>query len=356
MQPVAAHTDRVSDTAAAVVVTMRQMGVVALPRNYEIFYEALNGTNSELSLEVVSLPKHPPQEELDAIGRKFFAHQHGLSIVDNARRVVADELEEVASLLRNERSHLEKFGQILNQTSDGLGGRNSASKELLHKILNVMTVATTSTIEHGRQTAQTLSDKSTELESVKQKLEEYKKLVDTDSLTAIANRRAFDRELTRIYDTQSGMMFKSLILADIDRFKNINDRFGHPVGDKVIQIIAGVFRSQTRSDIFVARTGGEEFAAIVEGASEDATVEIAERVRGAVERTSFASQLGSTYGPVTVSMGVCMASNAEGPDDLYAKADRALYRSKVGGRNRVTRHGEVSDAKASKNWLLYRKD
>lgn len=356
MQPVAAHTDRVSDTAAAVVATMRQMGVVALPRNYEIFYEALNGTNSDLSLEVVSLPKHPTQEELDAIGRKFFAHHHGLSIVDSARQVVAGELEEVASLLRNERSHLEKFGQILHQTTGGLNGRNSASKELLQKILGVMTVAATSTIEHGRQTAQTLGDKSTELESVKQKLEEYKKLVDTDSLTAIANRRAFDRELTKIYDSQSGMMFKSLILADIDRFKNINDRFGHPVGDKVIQIIAGVFRSQTRSDVFVARTGGEEFAAIVESASEDATVEIAERVRQAVERTSFAPQLGSTYGPVTVSMGICMASNAEGPDDLYSKADRALYRSKVGGRNRVTRHGEVNDPKTSKNWLLYRKD
>lgn len=335
---------------------MRQLGIIALPRNYEIFYEALSGTNNELSLEVVSLPKRPSQEQVDAIGRKFFAHHHGHSIVDNARKVVASELEQVASLLRSEQVHLEKFGQILNQTTDGLGSRNTASRDLVQKILSVMTVATNSTIEHGRQTVQTLGDKSTELESVKQKLEEYKKLVDTDSLTSIANRRAFDRELTRIYESQSGVMFKSLILADIDRFKNINDRFGHPIGDKIIQIIAGVFRSQTRSDIFVARTGGEEFAAIVEGGNEDATVETAERVRQAVERTSFASQLGSTYGPVTISMGVCMASAADSPDDLYAKTDRALYRSKVGGRNRVTRHAEPQDPKASRNWMLYRKD
>lgn len=335
---------------------MRQLGVAGLPRNYEIFHDALIGTNHELSLAVVSLSKRPTQQELDGIGQKFFAHHHGHSIVDGARKVIASELEDIAALLRDERSHLEKFGQILNQTSDGLNVRSSPSQEFLHKILGVMSVATSSTIEHGKQTAMTLGDKSAELESVKSKLEEYKKLVDTDSLTLIANRRAFDRELTKIYDTPSGVMFKSLILADIDSFKTINDRFGHPVGDKIIQVIAGVFRSNTRNDVFVARTGGEEFAAIVEGASEDLTMEIAERVRTAVERTSFAAQLGTDHGPLTLSMGICMASEAEGPDDLYAKTDRALYRSKVGGRNRVSRHSTLTDTRFSKSWLLYKKD
>src|SRR5690606_21493965 len=154
-----------------------------------------------------------------------------------ARETVARELEEIASILRKERNHVEKFGRVLDQTAEGLSGR-LVSKDLLQKIVEVMSVATSSTIDHGRQVANVLSDKSNELESVKSKLEEYKRLANTDPLTQMWNRRAFDREIADIYNSNRGILFKALILADIDRFKGINDRFGHPVGDKVLQGIA----------------------------------------------------------------------------------------------------------------------
>lgn len=356
MQPAAASAERSTDFATTVVATMRQLGVLGLPRNYEIFYEALSGTNRDLSLAVLLLSKRPTQDELDKIGSAFFAHHHGPSIVENARDVIAKELEDVAALLRSERSHIEKYGRILDETSSGLSSRSPLSQDLLQKIANAMAVATNSTIDHGRQVASTLSDKTAELESVKSTLEEYKRLADTDPLTHIWNRRAFDKEITRIYNSNRGILFNALILADIDRFKDINDRYGHPVGDKIIQIIAGIFQTSIRGDMFVARTGGEEFAMIVEGASEDATFEIADRIRALIEQTPFtSSQTGMNYGTVTVSMGICMASEADGPEDLYIKADRALYRSKVGGRNRVTRHSAMS-GRTGKSWLLYKKD
>lgn len=357
MQPASAVTERQSDMASMVVAAMRQMGVVGLPRNYEIFYEALSGSNQQLSLDVVSLSNRPTQQELDAIGRKYFAHNHRVGIVDQARDILAKELEELAGMLRNERTHLEKYGQVLSETSVGLTSRSNLTQELLQKVANAMSAATTSTIDHGKQVATVLGDKSAELESVKSKLEEYKKLADTDPLTQIWNRRAFDKELARIYDNKKSVLFSALILADIDRFKEINDRYGHPVGDKIIQIIADIFRSSIRQDMFVARTGGEEFALVVEGSSEEATCEIADRIRILIEQTAFTSaQTGENYGPITISMGLCMATEADGPEDLYAKADRALYRSKVKGRNRVTRHSATTADKSGKNWLLYRSE
>jgi diguanylate cyclase len=356
MQPAIAEPDRNADMATAVATTMRQLGVVGLPRNYEIFYEALSGSNPELSLAVVALSSRPTQEDLDRIGRKFFAQNHGHGIVDQARDVLARELEDIASLLRNEHSHIEKYGRILDQTSGGLNNRDALSRDLLQKVVGAMSVATNSTIDHGRKVANTLNDKTAELESVKSKLEEYKRLADTDPLTHIWNRRAFDREIARIYSSSRGILFNALILADIDRFKDINDRFGHPVGDRIIQIIAGIFQTSVRVDMFVARTGGEEFALIIDGASEDTTYEIAERIRLLIEQTPFANrQSGASYGKVTISMGICMASEADSPDDLYSKADRALYRSKVNGRNRVTRHSTMTD-RNGKNWLLYKQD
>jgi diguanylate cyclase len=356
MQPASAAVDQATDLASSVLLTMRQLGVVALPRNYEIFYEALSGSSPELSLEVVSLSKRPTQDELDRIGRKYFAGNHTSGIVEHARETLARELEEVASILRNERNHVEKYGRMLDQTAEGLNGRSLVSKDLLQKIVEVMSVATTSTIDHGKQVASVLSDKSNELESVKSKLEEYKRLANTDPLTQIWNRRAFDREIAGIYNSNRGILFKALILVDIDRFKGINDRFGHPVGDKVLQSVADILRSSVREDMFVARTGGEEFALIVEGASEEATFEIADRIRLLIEQTPFVnSQTSAHYGSVTVSMGICMASEAEGPEDLYSKCDQALYRSKATGRNRATRFSALPE-RAGKNWMLYKKD
>ena len=355
MQPASAAVDRASDLATSVLLTMRQLGVVALPRNYEIFYEALSGSNQALSLEVVSLRKRPTQDELDRIGRKYFASNHVSGIVEQARETLASELEDIASILRNERSHVEKYGRMLDQTAEGLNGR-LVSKNLLQKIVEVMSVATTSTIDHGKEVVHALSDKSNELESVKSKLEEYKRLANTDPLTQLWNRRAFDREIAGIYTSNRGIVFKALILADIDRFKGINDRFGHPVGDKILQSVSDILRSSVREDMFVARTGGEEFALIVEEASEDATFEIADRIRLLIEQTPFVnSQTSIHYGSVTVSMGICMASEADGPEDLYSKCDKALYRSKMTGRNRVTRFSKLA-GRVGKNWMLYRKD
>jgi len=355
MQPASAPVDRATDLASSVLLTMRQLGVVALPRNYEIFYEALSGSNHELSLEVVSLSKRPTQDELDRIGHKYFANHHATGIVEHARETIAKELEDIASILRNERSHVEKYGRVLDQTAGGLNGR-LVSKDLLQKIVEVMSVATTSTIDHGKQVASALTDKSNELESVKANLEEYKRLANMDPLTHLWNRRAFDREIAAIYNSNRGILFKALILADIDRFKEINDRFGHPVGDKVLQGISDIFRSSTRDDMFVARTGGEEFALIVDGASEEATFDLANRIRLLIEQTPFVdAQTNTHYGSVTISMGVCMASEADGPEDLYSKCDRALYRSKVTGRNRATRFSMLPE-RAGKGWMLYRKD
>ncbi len=222
MQAALAQGERMTDIAAAVVATMHQLGILGLPRNYEVFYEALTGTNTELQLAVVSLGKHPTQEELDQISQRFFAQSHGHRIVEQARDVVARELEDIATLLRSEHSHIEKYGRILDETSSGLSNRNLVSGDLLQKIVTAISAATTSTIDHGKQVASTLSEKTAELDSVKTKLEEYKRLADTDPLTQIWNRRAFDVEIARIYNSTKGILFNALILADIDRFPMVS--------------------------------------------------------------------------------------------------------------------------------------
>ncbi|WP_367714938.1 GGDEF domain-containing protein [Nitratireductor sp. GISD-1A_MAKvit] len=346
-----------TDIASTISSSMRRMGVVGLPRNYEIFYEVFTGSNRDLVRDFEALNGRPSQDALDKLALKYFAQSNRHAIVENAQEQIASRAEEILSLLGRERSSLEKFGVILDQTSNGLNSRGELSRDIMRKIVGIMAAATETTIAQGRQITQALEQKSTELEETRAKLERYKRLADTDPLTKIWNRRAFDRRMATVFDDERSVMFHALILADIDGFKAINDRYGHPVGDKILQGVARLLKTQCADNCFVARTGGEEFAIIVEGLSEEATMKLAETVRVAVEKAEFVVGSGARpCGPIHISLGVCMATDASDADELYAKTDQALYASKVEGRNRVTLFSRIPKGKFTKNWLLYRSD
>lgn len=334
---------------------MRQLAVAGLPRNYELFYEAVTAGRRDLTDALSALGSRPTQKQLDEVARQFLG-RNDEQVVDEAHDTISEKLDEIIGLLRKEHNAMETYGKILGETSSGLNTRQPLSREFLDKIINVTAAATRATIETRSHFASSIHDKSGELKDVKLKLEEYKRLADTDPLTQLSNRRAFDRVISGIYDSNRGVAFGALILADIDRFKAVNDRFGHPVGDRILQIVASILRSTVKDETFVARTGGEEFAIVLEGCGEDQTFRIAEEVRQAIIDAPFVNvSNGTNYGPITISMGTCMATQAQGPDDLYVKADRALYASKTSGRNRTTRFSTLADGGMLKNWLLYRR-
>jgi diguanylate cyclase len=357
MQSSMAISRGIKDTAHSIVDIMNKAGVVGLPRNYELYYEAYAGSNESLRVALSKLGPRPSQQDLDELSRDFFTHKNREGIVETAHDQITGKIEEVMKLLMRERSSLEKYGTILDRTSAGLSNKRTLDVDILRKIVGIMAVATDSTIEQGRQIASSIADTSAELEEVKTKLVEYKKLADTDPLTQLRNRRAFDRAMVAIYQDEKAKLFNALIVADIDRFKDVNDHYGHPVGDRVLQHLARVLMSCATANMLVARTGGEEFGIIVEGLSQEATVSLAEDVRSAIEQAAFSDSSGlELRDEITVSMGVCMASDASDPEDLYAKADQALYASKSSGRNRVTKYPVAGKGPQRKNWMIYRTD
>jgi len=154
----------------------------------------------------------------------------------------------------------------------------------------------------------------------------------TDSLTGVANHRAFHarlgEELTRC--KRIGLPL-SVLLLDVDRFKTYNDSFGHPAGDEALQRIAIALQSHARATDLVARHGGEEFAVLLPHTDHKGALHIGETLRRAIEETSWPLR------PVTVSVGTATT----GPHDLSSShlidiADTALYRSKAAGRNCVS--------------------
>ena len=165
--------------------------------------------------------------------------------------------------------------------------------------------------------------------------EEIYQLATMDTLTGLYNRRHFlellERELAR---TTSHRRPLALLIIDLDHFKLINDRYGHPAGDIVLKQVAAVLSGDTCDDFIMARIGGEEFAAVLPEHDVDQAAEFAQRLCDAIAALELSEDAGAKR--VTISIGVAgwLADMANASDFLRA-ADAELYRAKQSGRNRV---------------------
>lgn len=163
-------------------------------------------------------------------------------------------------------------------------------------------------------------------------------LASTDELTGLANRRALLAYAgDAIAQAQRDATPLAVLMIDVDHFKRINDRHGHAMGDQVLSHVARVLAAGLRGRDRLGRLGGEEFLAVLPGASVSQAQQVAERMRHAIERTPLIGSSGEVR--FTVSIGVAGAQIAEAADALVARADAALYRAKNGGRNAVVADG-----------------
>jgi len=167
-------------------------------------------------------------------------------------------------------------------------------------------------------------------------IEEVSRRARTDALTGLANRRHLDEQLRRVVaETDRFGGASSLILADLDHFKSINDKYGHDAGDVVLKHVAQLMTDAIRTVDLCARYGGEEIAVLLPQTSQSGAVELAERLRSLLESRPVALRGGEKI-PVTASFGVATyPAPVPSGDWLLSAADKALYEAKAGGRNCV---------------------
>jgi diguanylate cyclase (GGDEF)-like protein len=190
-----------------------------------------------------------------------------------------------------------------------------------------------------REDLQGAKSRSSTLESLV--AEQAERIVDLqaktsqDPLTQVANRRAYDRLLPQLVQTcKSTDTPFALVILDLDHFKRINDGHGHPMGDRVLQEVARAIARGLRQDDLLARIGGEEFAVLIKGAVPNVARVVAERLRRGVAALELYDD-DETKVPVTVSLGLANLRPDDDHESLYARADRAMYQAKRGGRDRL---------------------
>lgn len=157
----------------------------------------------------------------------------------------------------------------------------------------------------------------------------------TDGLTGISNRTGFMERMADLWKGSASGEPLSLLLMDIDHFKSINDRFGHQTGDEVIRAFVGTVLGVVSMPYVFGRVGGEEFALALPGRTRRQAIEAAERIRQSFEQTCLKADDGREVRS-TVSIGIACRTAEEGNfNELFAKADRSLYRAKQNGRNQT---------------------
>ncbi len=177
----------------------------------------------------------------------------------------------------------------------------------------------------------------------------YRKMANKDPLTELDNRRALDERLTTLLsEGRRHDRPVTVMMIDLDRFKDLNDSYGHDFGDQVLVGFAQLLRSQYRLEDVVCRFGGEEFVVVMSNTDLDKAVQAAERTRRALAQTAFRTPQDQQV-HTTASFGLVCTHPGGGPwdrDDLLHRADEALYAAKRGGRNRLVRFDQMPTVSA----------
>jgi diguanylate cyclase len=303
------------------------------PLSYAVWYEYATGCNPALNTAVDAMQASKGAPLGDGDIEHLYDQYVALRDIEQSMRMrvkIQDVIEKVSEATSQANVEVTQYSKGLNACQVRL--REETGKDAVAGIVGSLRDATDRVHERTTVIQKDLDHSSVEMQRLRAELEIAQGLALTDPLTGLLNRRGFEQFARGKDGASSGVLF-----IDIDHFKAINDKHGHLLGDKVIASVAQVLRNSVVGKGEAARVGGEEFAVILCGVNASVIAETAERIRLTVEKGHFKRSDGEeSFGGVTISVGAATCIEGEALSAMMARADRALYRSKQDGRNRIT--------------------
>ncbi|HEY6897250.1 MAG TPA: GGDEF domain-containing protein [Rhodocyclaceae bacterium] len=315
---------------------MARQATALHPISYAVWYEYVSGRNAALRAAIdrqLAAGSVLDEQMTAELYRQYIAEAGGATaqmVSQGLQKVIAD----IAHSASQAGDEADKFGNVLEQWSENRSEAPSGGDEGPGELLQhtrVMQGAIGSL--KGR-----LADSHREIEQLREEVKKVREESLVDGLTGLANRRRFDLVLADCL-AQAGAENQgpSLLMADIDLFKQVNDSYGHLFGDKVIRAVAQILKANVKGKDTAARYGGEEFVILLPDTSVGGAQRLAEQIRATVERMKIKRvEKNEIIANITISLGVACFRDGESAEDFIARADSALYDSKSQGRNRVT--------------------
>lgn len=309
----------------------------AIPLNYALFYFYVAGTNLLFNEKMDLLLGDGADWEHESAARLFMRYftpcsdasmadlQHEMLTILNH---VIDSMTGAAGTTRQRTDRLDQHLGMMRECRD--------PQQALQIAADILGEAQ-ALVAESRGLESDLRSSAKKVDRLREELLHARREAATDALTGLSNRRAFDHELAKLMKRCGDAERRfSLIMMDVDHFKDVNDRHGHLIGDRVLRQLAHQVGSRTRSGDTVARYGGEEFAILLPDTRLEDAAQIAEHIREGIGKLNMRrTDTGTPIGTVTASFGVAEFHREETAQEFISRADAALYSAKRQGRNRV---------------------
>jgi diguanylate cyclase len=306
------------------------------PASYTLWYEHVAGLNPPLSqiLEQRLTAQHPLTDaDVAHLYATYIASREAQAVarIHERLRVLMAETSEV---ITQSGTHATQFGKSLETHTERL--RKPDAANAIHLVLGELLVETQKMSSVSLTLTRQLDTRAKEVQTLTARLERAEAAAFNDSLTGLLNRRGLEKAFADLGPRMASQEGTSLLLVDVDRFKEINDAYGHAVGDQVLRGVAQILRARIKGADIAARVGGDEFAILLPDTASTGARALAEKIRS----TLFQARLRRTgsdeqIGQVSISVGVAHSAEVINIDQFMKKADGALYAAKREGRNRV---------------------
>jgi diguanylate cyclase len=317
---------------------MAKYKVPVTPENYWVWYQYISGENLPLKETIDRLQaQNKPVDEVtsQALFRRYIeAADH--AVLNKAEGAIRKLVDGMSSSLESADSEVSRYEASLDECVEELS--DDMSPDHVKNLIRALTESTKRMHEGSASLHTHLDQSREEVKLLKQELRHAKTMAKTDPMTGIANRVGFKESLEELRSQQDAesSVEHSLLIADIDKFKNVNDTYGHVFGDKIIKVVAKALDNLTKGKDIVARFGGEEFIVVLPETGIKGGLAVSESIRKNIES-------GRIYNPktkqeierITISIGVTEFDINEPIEGVIERADAALYRAKEGGRNRT---------------------
>lgn len=316
---------------------INELGLEVNPVHFTLIYEYLGDIDPYFSDELnLAIKKQEySDEKASNLYLKFITHQLQKSIpTDKANALINELLSNLDHWIASTSQKQHSLHTGLQAIQDSTQQDSSVIQEMIPELQALMN----ETHHLKKQVIQS----SEQVRLLKQELERNASMAKTDELTGIPNRRGFNEIIENLsIEAQQKQSSFAVILLDIDHFKNINDTFGHLIGDSVLRYIARLLHKETKGRDSIARFGGEEFVILLPDTQHDSAMQVANNIRKKIESHPLKIKSDQKSMQITISAGVAMYQMGEPTEQLLHRVDQRLYKAKTSGRNRVCGENEL---------------
>lgn len=334
------YPESVEESGNFLRLTLKNIADNKLPYNpiaYSLWYDYATGRNEQLKkdIEIYQKTNHTiGYERVTALFRKHIADNQ-LLLAEKKTKEFQNILLEMVKQMAESGSKIHCQGDALSTLATQL--RQATSMETVGDIANHIVMQTRSLIESSKGLSNQIDVKAKEIETLREELEGIKKTAKTDILTGLLNRRGFDEAMAMILEnTNLSDTPLSIIMLDVDRFKQVNDNYGHLIGDNVLKMLSKIIKANIKGKDIAARYGGDEFILGLPETPVDGAYILAEKFRNSLWKMNWKiKNSGESIGHISISLGVTLYKKGQSLEETIQAADQALYRSKNSGRNKT---------------------